>query len=265
MSHDDLDLSKAPLLTHLLELRTRLLYCMAFFAVMFGLSYLCAEDIYRFLQQPLIEVFGPHSGRRMIYTGLHEAFLTYLKLSFFTALFITLPLALIQVWKFIAPGMYRNERSALSPLFIMTPVLFVMGAALAFYVVMPLAWNFFISFETAAQGNDISVQLEARVSEYLGLVIKMILAFGLSFELPVLLLVMAKAGLVTAQSLRKHRRHAIVVTFLVAALITPPDLVSQIALGLPIVLLYELSILLIRWTGSDAEAQERARISEAAS
>lgn len=262
MSHDDLDLSKAPLLTHLLELRTRLLYCLAFFAVVFGISYLFAEHIYSFLQQPLLQIFGAESGRRMIYTGLHEAFFTYLKLSFFMAMFVTLPLALIQVWKFIAPGLYQREQKALSPLFIMTPVLFVMGAALAFYVVMPLAWDFFISFERPNVEQGISVELEARVSEYLGLVIKLILAFGLSFELPVLLLVMAKAGLVTAESLRKHRRHAIVVTFLVAALITPPDLISQIALGLPIVLLYELSILLIRWTRSDEESVERAAASQ---
>lgn len=262
MSHDDLDLSKAPLLTHLLELRKRLLYCLAFFAVVFGISYLFAEHIYSFLQQPLLQIFGAESGRRMIYTGLHEAFFTYLKLSFFMAMFVTLPLALIQVWKFIAPGLYQREQKALSPLFIMTPVLFVMGAALAFYVVMPLAWDFFISFERPNVEQGISVELEARVSEYLGLVIKLILAFGLSFELPVLLLVMAKAGLVTAESLRKHRRHAIVVTFLVAALITPPDLISQIALGLPIVLLYELSILLIRWTRSDEESVERAAASQ---
>jgi sec-independent protein translocase protein TatC len=170
MSHDDADLSRAPLLTHLLELRTRLLYCMGFFALMFGVSYLFAQDIYAFLQQPLAEIFGPESGRRMIYTGLHEAFLTYLKLAFFAALFITLPLALIQVWKFIAPGLYKNEQRSLSPLFVMTPVLFV----------------------------------------------------------------------------------------LVAALIMPPDLVSQLALGLPVVALYELSILLIRWTGADEEGQTRA-------
>ncbi|WP_148864012.1 twin-arginine translocase subunit TatC [Marinobacter fonticola] len=262
MSQDDLDLSKAPLLTHLLELRTRLLYCLGFFAVVFGVSYLFAEDIYRFLQQPLLQIFGPESGRRMIYTGLHEAFFTYLKLSFFMAMFVTLPLALIQVWKFIAPGLYQREQKALSPLFVMTPVLFVLGASLAFYVVMPLAWDFFISFERPSVEQGISVELEARVSEYLGLVIKLILAFGLSFELPVLLLVMAKGGLVTADSLRRHRRHAIVVTFLFAALITPPDLISQIALGLPIVMLYELSILLIRWTRSDETSMERAAASQ---
>jgi len=257
-TNDSLDLSKAPLLSHLIELRRRLLYCLGFFLVVFAGAYCVADELYQFLQQPLVSAFGgEQSGRKMIYTGLHEAFFTYLKLAMFAALFVTLPLILMQVWKFLAPGLYRSERKAISPLFVLTPVLFVMGAALAFYVVMPLAWQFFISFEHTAPSNGISLALEARVSEYLSLVIKLILAFGLSFELPILLLVMAKAGMVTADGLRRHRRHAIVVTFLFSALITPPDLISQIALGLPIVLLYEMSIWLIGWTGSDREALAR--------
>ena len=258
MQTDDMNLSKAPLLKHLLELRTRLLYCVSFFALMFGISYFFATDIYHFLQQPLIKIFGPDSGRRMIYTGLHEAFFTYLKLAFFSALFFTLPLILIQVWRFIAPGLYQQEQRHLSPLFLLTPVLFIMGSALAFYVVMPLAWEFFISFEAPGGNDAISVELEAKVSEYLGLVIKLIIAFGLSFELPILLLVMAKAGLVTVKGLREYRRHAIVGIFLVAALMTPPDLISQIALGVPVFALYELSILLILWTQTTSSAADKA-------
>ncbi len=248
-THDDLDLSKAPLLTHLLELRKRLLYCLVFFAAAFAVAYSFSQPIYQFLQQPLIDVLGPDTQRRMIYTGLHEAFFTYIKLAFFAAIFCTLPLTLIQLWRFIAPGLYHTEQQAVIPLFILTPILFVVGAALAFYVVMPLAWKFFISFESAAVANEsIAVQLDARVSEYLDLVMRLILAFGLSFELPVLLWVMAKAGIITADTLSHYRRHAIVVVFLIAAFITPPDLISQIALGVPIVLLYELSIVLIRMT-----------------
>lgn len=243
--------SNAPLLTHLIDLRKRLLICFAFFAIMFGISYFFAEQVYSFLQQPLYQIFGPDSGRRMIYTGLHEAFFTYLKLAFFSATFLTLPLILIQVWKFIAPGMYQSEQKSVSPLFVMTPILFVLGACLAFYVVMPLAWEFFISFESSGKDDAINVELEAKMSEYLSLVIRLILAFGLSFELPVLLLVLAKAGLVSAAQLREYRRHAIVAVFFLAALITPPDLISQIALGLPIIVLYELSIRLIVWTNSD--------------
>src|SRR5690606_37513469 len=175
MTTDSIDLSRAPILSHLLELRRRLLQCLVVFCVVFAGCYLVAEDIYHFLMQPLVKAFGEESGRRMIYTGLHEAFLTYLKLSFFTALFFTLPLILIQVWKFIAPGLYRKEKRAVSVLFVVTPVLFLTGAALAFYVVFPLAWGFFISFESEAVAGALPVQLEARVSEYLGLVIQLIL------------------------------------------------------------------------------------------
>lgn len=246
MTTDSLDLSRAPILSHLLELRRRLLQCLLVFFVVFIGCYLMAEEIYHFLMQPLVTAFGDESGRRMIYTGLHEAFLTYLKLSFFAALFFTLPLILIQVWKFIAPGLYHNEKRAVSILFAMTPVLFVSGAALAFYVVFPMAWGFFISFESEAVAGALPVQLEARVSEYLGLVIQLILAFGLSFELPVVLLLMAYAGMISSATLISGRRYAIVIIYAAAALITPPDLISQIALGTPILLLYEAAILMIR-------------------
>lgn len=242
-----LDLSRAPLLSHLIELRKRLLFCLLAFSVAFVGCYMMAEPIYHFLMQPLVDTLGEDSGRRMIYTGLHEAFMTYLKLAFFAALFITLPLILIQVWRFIAPGLYQHEKHAVSILFAMTPLLFILGAALAYYVVFPMAWGFFISFETAASAGHLAVQLEARVSEYLGLVIQLILAFGLSFELPVVLLLLAHTGALTADNLVTGRRYAIVGIFAVAAVITPPDLISQIALGTPIVLLYEASIWMIRW------------------
>ncbi|MEG3766230.1 twin-arginine translocase subunit TatC [Alteromonas sp. 14N.309.X.WAT.G.H12] len=237
--------SKAPLLTHLVELRSRLLYCLAFFLCVFGVSYYFSVEIYQFLQQPLAAQFDGTGQRRMIYTGLQEAFFTYMKVAFFSALFFSIPLMLIQVWRFLSPGMYQHEKKGMLPLFLMTPVLFVTGAALAFYLVMPAAWEFFISFETAGSDDAIRVELEAKVSEYLSLVIKLILAFGLCFELPVFLLVLAKAKLITAQTLRHYRRHAIVIIFLLAAFITPPDLISQIALGTPIILLYELSVLLV--------------------
>ena len=154
--------------------------------------------------------------------------------------------------------MYQHERKGFLPLFIMTPVLFITGAALAFYVVMPMAWQFFMSFETAGGNEAIRVELEAKVSEYLSLVIKLILAFGLSFELPVFLLILAKTGMVTAETLRHYRRHAIVLIFLVAAFITPPDLISQIALGTPIVLLYEVSVYLVAMTERRAQAAQEA-------
>lgn len=243
---DAIDLSRAPLLSHLIELRRRLLQCLFVFAVVFVGCYLMAEKIYHFLMQPLVKVFGEESGRRMIYTGLHEAFLTYLKLSFFAALFITLPLILIQIWKFIAPGLYRTEQRSVSILFTLTPVLFLLGAALAYYVVFPMAWGFFLSFESEAVAGALPVQLEARVSEYLGLVIQLILAFGLSFELPVVVLLMSYAGMINSTGLAAGRKYAVVGIFAVAALITPPDLISQIALGAPVLLLYEASIWMMR-------------------
>jgi sec-independent protein translocase protein TatC len=256
--------AKAPLLSHLTELRRRLLYCVAFFSVAFLCSYYYADSIYQFLQQPLQDIFGAQTGRRMIYTALQEAFFTYLKLAFFSALFFTLPLLLIQCWRFLTPGLYAHERQGLQLLFWLTPVLFLLGAAMAFYLVMPMAWQFFISFEQAGDGSTLAVALEAKVSEYLTLVIQLILAFGLCFELPILLLVLAKAGLLTSDQLIQYRRHAIVLMFLLAAVLTPPDLISQIALGIPLVLLYELSIWLIRWTASDDLARQRAAIRTAA-
>lgn len=258
MNDEQINKSTAPLLTHLIELRTRLLYCLMFFMVIFGAGYYFSADIYHFLQQPLLEQFGENSQRRMIYTGLQEAFFTYLKLAFFTALFFSIPLILIQIWRFLAPGMYLHEKKSFMPLFLMTPVLFIAGAALAFYVVMPMAWQFFMSFETAGGNEAIRVELEAKVSEYLSLVIKLIIAFGLSFELPVFLLILAKTGMVTAQSLKHYRRHAIVLIFLVAAFITPPDLISQIALGTPIILLYEVSIFLVSLSEKRAQSNKAA-------
>lgn len=245
-NREAIDLSRAPLLSHLLELRRRLLQCLLVFSALFVVCYFNAETIYHFLMQPLVDAFGEASGRRMIYTGLHEAFLTYLKLSFFAAFFFTLPFLLIQLWRFMAPGLYLHEKRAASILFSFTPLLFILGAALAYYVVFPMAWGFFISFESVAGENSLPVQLEARVSEYLGLVMQLMLAFGLSFELPVVLLLMAYAGMIKSSSLAQGRRYAVLAIFTVAAFITPPDLISQIALGTPIYLLYEASIALIK-------------------
>lgn len=256
---EEFDLSKAPLLTHLIELRKRLLYCLLFFTIAFAVSYHFADKIYTFLLQPLEQAFGTIENRRMIYTGLHEAFFTYLKLSFFSAFFFTIPLLLIQIWRFLTPGLYSRERKSLLPLFLMTPVQFVAGAALAFYVVMPLAWSFFLSFESLGGDSSLAVELEARVSEYLSIVIQLIIAFGLCFELPILLMVMAKVGLISSSALSEHRKHALVGIFLIAAFVTPPDLISQIALGTPVYLLYEFSILLIKLTQADTIAEERKR------
>lgn len=245
-----LDLSKAPLLTHLMELRRRLLRVVAFCLVAFAVAYVFSEHIYAFLTQPLVEAFGEHQDRRMIYTGLQEAFVTHLKLSLFVAVFVAMPLILNQVWKFLVPGLYHHERRVMRPFLWCTPVLFTGGAALAFYGVFPLAWEFFVGFESiGGTVGGMPVELEARVSEYLSLVLQLIMVFGLSFELPLVVLLLARAGMVDVAGLRAFRKHMVIIVFGVAALVTPPDLVSQLALGLPVLGLYELSILIVRFWG----------------
>ncbi len=246
---DKLQDQKAPLLEHLLELRRRLITSFLILLVAFGVTYYFADPIYNFLVQPLADAFEGEEGRRMIYTGLAEAFFTELKVAFYAALFIAFPLMAIQIWKFIAPGLYKNERRAFLPFLIATPVLFTAGGALVYYIVIPLAWRFFLGFEQPGGEGTLPIELEARVGEYLSLVIKLIFAFGISFQLPVLLILLNKAGLLTLETLKKGRRYAIVLAFAFAAIMTPPDIISQIGLGIPILVLYELSILFIQLTG----------------
>jgi len=183
------------------------------------------------------------NSRRMIFTALHETFITYLKVAFFTAMFISSPLILNQLWKFVAPGLYKNEKKALFPYLIATPTLFLLGGMLVYYLIMPLAIKFFLSFESTANINSLPIQLEAKVNEYLSLVMRLIFAFGISFQLPVILSLLARTGFVDSQYLKSRRKYVVVLIFLLAAILTPPDPITQIGLGIPLLILYELSIL----------------------
>ena len=244
---NEVKIKKSSFVEHLTELRTRLLRSVIFLFIFFIICYFFAENIYNFLVSPYAEaVKDDDVNRRMIFTALHETFITYLKVAFFAALFVTSPIVLIQIWKFVAPGLYQNEKKALLPYLIATPTLFLFGGMLVYYLIMPLAIKFFLSFESIATVNSLPIQLEAKVNEYLSLIMRLIFAFGISFQLPVLLSLLARVGFVDSEYLKKRRKYVVVIIFAVAALLTPPDPITQIGLGIPLLILYELSILSVR-------------------
>ena len=235
-------------ISHLTELRQRLINSLIFLALLFICCYFFSEYIYGFLVNPYAEaVKNDDIERRLIFTALQETFLTYLKVSFFAAFFITSPFILIQVWKFIAPGLYNHEKKAIMPYLILTPVLFLLGGMLVYYLIMPLAIKFFLSFESVGISTNLPIQLEAKVNEYLSLVMKLIFAFGLSFQLPVVLSLLARIGVVNSTFLKERRKYVVVMIFAAAAVLTPPDPVTQIGLAIPLLILYELSIFSVKF------------------
>lgn len=234
------------LLSHALELRTRLIACLVFMVISAGISYLYAQEIFAFLLTPLPD----GESRRLIYTGLPEAFLTYVKLAIWTGVFVALPFIFLQVWRFVAPGLYKNERRIFILFMVLTPVLFFAGAAFSFYIVIPNAWKFFLSFEQT-QATAVPIVLEARISEYLSLTLQLIFAFGGAFLLPVILFILNKIGVVTAGQLASGRRYAFVLILILSAFLTPPDVFSMIALAIPLYFLYEMSIILIKTFGKN--------------
>mgnify|MGYP004517074195 CR=1 FL=1 len=238
----DIDDSQAPLLEHLVELRRRLLSSVVAIAICFGVCFYFAEHIYAFLVQPLLAA----GQKRIIFTQIFEAFFVQVKVAFFAAMMLSFPVIANQLWQFVAPGLYRNEKRALLPFLVATPVLFILGASLAYYVTIPVALHFLLGYQGMVGG----VQQEAlpSVANYLSFVMQFLFAFGLAFLLPVLLMLLEMAGIVTRTQLKSGRRYAIVGAFVIAAVATPPDIGSQFLLAVPLIILYELALIAIWFT-----------------
>ncbi len=240
-----------PLIAHLLELRSRLLWCFGFFAVAFVACLPISDHLFGVLVSPLADLLtSEEAGRRLIYTGLPEAFVTNLKVALFSAFFISVPWISYQLSRFVMPGLYDNERRVFRGLVVAAPVLFLIGALIAYYLVIPKAWAFFLSYESAGSVTGLPIQLEARVSEYLSMTLQLMLAFGICFQLPLILVILSRLGVLQPDALVEKRRYAFIGILIVSAILTPPDVFSMIALATPIYLLYELSIFFVRFTNA---------------
>ena len=252
---DEIEASKAPLMEHLIELRSRLIKAVLAFMVMFVVFFYFAKDIYNLLVIPFEIAAGPDA--KLIYTAPQEFFFTQIKVAMFAAALAACPVIFSQIYAFVAPGLYRHERAAFAPYLVATPVFFTLGAMLVFFLVMPNLLHFFLAMQQAKEPGKAQIELLPRVSEYLSLIMTLIFAFGIVFQMPVVLTLLGRVGIIDSNFLKEKRRYAIVLVFIVAAVLTPPDVFSQLALAVPGMLLYELSIVSVKFIERQRERDEK--------